>query len=240
MHAAGNFLLSGIDFCTLWALFNRFGTIRGWTLAEVALLYGMVNLSFALAEALARGFGTFETLVRHGGFDRMLLRPRSTALQVAGQEVQLMRVGRFFQGGGVLLWAAASLDVRWTAAKVTLTAAAIIGGACLFAGLFVLQATLTFFTTSTLEIVNTVTYGGVETAQYPLSVYRPWFRGFFTFVVPLACVNYLPAHALLERNDPLGSPSWLRWAAPLAGVLFLTVALRIWELGVRHYRSTGS
>ena len=55
-----------------------------------------------------------------------------------------------------------------------------------------LQATLAFWTTETLEIVNTVSYGGVETAQYPLSIYRPWFRHFFTFVVPLGNGQLLP------------------------------------------------
>ena len=114
------------------------------------------------------------------------------------------------------------------------------GGTCLFSGLFVLQATLAFWTIDTLEIMNTVTYGGVETTQYPLSIYRGWFRRFFTFVVPLACVNYFPALAILDRPDPLGTPLWFQWLSPALGGLFLVVALQIWKLGVRHYRSTGS
>ena len=91
-----------------------------------------------------------------------------------------------------------------------------------------------------LEIVNAVTYGGVETAKFPLTIYRPWLRRFFTLVVPLACVNYFPAHALLERTEPLGSPMLLQWLSPLVGVGFLAVALQVWRVGVRHYRSTGS
>ena len=30
-------------------------------------------------------------------------------------------------------------------------------------------------------MMNTLTYGGVETTQYPINIYRPWFRNFFTF-----------------------------------------------------------
>ena len=104
----------------------------------------------------------------------------------------------------------------------------------------ILQATLAFWTTEGLEIMNTLTYGGVETAQYPLSIYRTWFRRFFTFVVPLACVSYYPALAILERTDPLGSPSAFQWLAPLIGLLFLCLCLHVWRIGVRHYRSTGS
>ena len=96
------------------------------------------------------------------------------------------------------------------------------------------------WTTESLEIVNTVTYGGVETVQYPLAIYRSWFRRFFTFVVPLACINYFPALAILDRADPYGGPAFMGWAAPAVGLGFLLVTLQIWQIGVRHYRSTGS
>jgi len=159
---------------------------------------------------------------------------------LAGQELTLRRVGRFSQGLLVLLWAAFALELHWSAGKVLVLLAALLGGACLFYGLLVLQATLAFWTTETLEIMNTVTYGGVETAQYPLVVYREWFRRFFTFVVPLACISYYPALAILGRADPLGSPAALHWLAPLVGALFLAACLQVWRVGVRHYRSTGS
>ena len=190
---------------------------------------------------MGRGFDIFPGLVKSGEFDRLLLRPRSTVLQVAALELQLMRIGGFAQGLIILIWAASALNIKWTLARIALTIFTIAGGACLFIGLFVLQATLAFWTTETLEIVNTVTYGGTETAQYPLTIYRSWFRKFFTFVVPLACISYFPALAILGRPDPIvGSPIWFRWAAPLIGILFLIISLQIWKFGVRYYRSTGS
>jgi ABC-2 type transport system permease protein len=99
---------------------------------------------------------------------------------------------------------------------------------------------LCFWTTESIEIVNCTTYGGVEAAQFPLTIYRPWFRAVFTFVIPLATINYFPAHALLNLDDVLGSPRWLQWLSPLAGVLFLWICIRFWNFGVRHYTSTGS
>ena len=101
--------------------------------------------------------------------------------------------------------------------------------ACSWGSLF--QATLAFWTTQTLEIVNTVTYGGVETAQYPLDIYRPWFRSIFIIVVPLGSVCYFPAMAIMGKADPLGSSLLFQWLAPLIGVAFLAVAVRVWEFG---------
>jgi ABC-2 type transport system permease protein len=240
MLAAGHFVTTGVEFLGVWALFARFGSLRGWRLPEVALLYALVNLSFALGEGIGRGFDQFPALVRSGDFDRLLLRPRATALQVAGQELQIMRAGRLLQAGIILLWAAASLGVAWTPAKALLVVAAVAGGSCMFYGLFVLQATFAFWTVETLELMNTVTYGGTESGQYPITIYRPWFRRFFTMVVPLICVNYLPAQVILERVDPLGSTRLMQWLSPGAGVLFLALTLQFWKLGERHYHSTGS
>ncbi len=242
MDTIGMIFRIGLEFVGVWALFDRFGTIIGWTLPEIALYYGMINMSFAISEAAARGFDNFDSMVRHGEFDRMMLRPQGTALQVAGSEFQIRRVGRFAQGLFILLWAAFALDVIWTIPKVLLLIGAVCCGACLFCGVFVLQATLSFWwiTAGTLEVVNAVTYGGVETAQYPLSVYRPWFRAIFIFVIPLAAVNYFPGLAILSKADPLGMPAWFQWVSPLIGVVFMLVSLRIWRYGERHYHSTGS
>jgi ABC-2 type transport system permease protein len=98
---------------------------------------------------------------------------------------------------------------------------------------------LAFFTIEGLEILNVLTYGGVETAEYPLAVYRPGFRLFFTFVIPLACIGYLPGLSLFDRNHDGISQAWFM-LAPAAGVVFLAVSLQIWKWGVRHYTSTGS
>jgi hypothetical protein len=119
-----------------------------------------------------------------GDFDHLLLRPRSTALQLAGQELTLRRVGRLLQGLFVFVWANHHLEIVWSVSKVALFTGAIFGGACLFVGLLVIQATIAFWTIESLELMNTMTYGGVQTAQYPLSIYRSWFRKLFTYVVP--------------------------------------------------------
>lgn len=237
MLAFGNLVATGMEIVGIWALFARFRTLNGWTLPEVGVCYGIAHLSFALAEGIGRGFDTFDRQVKSGDFDRLLLRPRSLVLQVAACEVQLLKVGRFVQGLLVLIWSFLHLPDPVGLRQVAITGLAIAGGAALFCGLFVLQATLSFWTTESLEVMNTVTYGGTETAQYPLTIYRPWFRRFFTFVVPLACVGFLPVLGILRPGEV---SFWVPFVAPLAGLLFLLVSLRIWQVGVRHYCSTGS
>ncbi|MEQ8859831.1 MAG: ABC-2 family transporter protein [Pseudomonadales bacterium] len=241
LMAFGNLVTSGVEVLGIWALFERFGSLGQWRLAEVAFLYGLVNAAFAVAEGLARGFDIFgKDFVRTGEFDRVLLRPRSTVLQLAGHEFQLQRVGRLLQGAAVLGWAIWVLPIDWQLWRVVLLGFAFVGAVVFFYALFIAQAALSFWTVESLEIMNTLTYGGTETAQYPLAIYRPWFRRFFTYVVPLGCVIYFPSVAIFGIDDPLGSSRTFQVLAPASGFLFLAVALAFWRLGIRHYTSTGS
>ena len=240
MQTIGQFVLTGVEFLGIWALVSRFGSISGWTLPEIAFFYGLISISWGIADAVARGFDVFGNTVKYGEFDRILLRPRPTVLQLFGQELTLRRVGRLTQGVAVLLFAIATLDVMWSGDRIALLVAAVAGAVCVFIGLTILQATSAFWATESLEVWNAFTYGGVTMSQYPLAIYRPWFRRFFIFVIPLACVNYFPGVAVLGRPDPLGTSIVVQRLAPLAGPLFLVICLQVWKVGVRHYQSTGS
>jgi ABC-2 type transport system permease protein len=240
LQAAGNFIVTFIEMVGIIFLFRRFGRLMEWTLPEVAFLYGIINISFALAESLGRGFDLFSEQIKQGLFDRVLVRPRPTGFQVAASEVQLLKIGRLLQGLAVLIWAGSAGDIQWSVLKILLVLGSTGSGAALFYGLFIIKATLSFWTTETLELMNIVTYGGTETSQYPMPIYRTWFRRFFIFVIPLACVNYFPMLAVFEKKCPLGSPVWLHWTSPIAGFLFLGICMGIWNFGVKHYHSTGS
>src|SRR6476659_5944031 len=98
LTSLGAFLATGVDFIALWALFARFRQVAGWHFGEVALFYSVIGVSFALADAVTRGFDIFgEQFVKTGDFDRVLVRPRSTVLQLLGYELRATRVGRLAQ-----------------------------------------------------------------------------------------------------------------------------------------------
>jgi len=241
LSAIAQLVGTGIEVAGIWALFTRFGSLENWSLAEVCLFYGVVNITFSFADALSTGFDVFgPRYVRTGNFDRLLLRPRTTVLQLLGHELALRRVGRLIQGAVVFTWACMELQLQWTLGDLGLLLFAVGGGVAMFFGLIVIQATLSFWTVESLEVMNTMTYGGVQTAQYPLDIYQPWFRKFFTYIVPLACVSYFPIVNILHVSDPLGSPVWLQLSSPAAGVVFLLLSLALFQFGVKHYTSTGN
>lgn len=237
MLLAACMLTTFTDFFAVYAFFLRFGGLGEWGFAQVCLFYGMTNMAFGLCEAWMHGFHVFQHMVQGGDFDRVLLRPRSTVLQVLGSQFQLMRVGKFALGLAVLLWAVDALDIRWTPGEWALLISSVLGGAALFSGIVLIQATSCFWTVQSLEMFNMLTYGGVETAQYPIDVYGDWLKTFFTRFIPLAAINYWPCSQLLHLGYV---PPALAWLSPLFGPGLFLIGLVIWRFGVRRYRSTGS
>ncbi len=237
----GQFLTNIIDVLAIWLLYDRFGAVKGWAIGEIALFFGLVNISFTIADFISRGFDVFGTdFVRTGAFDRILLRPRSATLQLIGYEFRLTRFGRLLQGIVLIVIATTTLPLHWTAQNIALAAWTVSGAVALFFGLLVLQAVLAFWTVESLEAVNALTYGGIQAAQYPMSLYPDWFRDFLTYVVPLACVAYFPVLVILGRPDPAGAPGWLLPLTPAAGFAFLAASFVAWRVGVGKYTSTGS
>ena len=224
----------------LWALFHRFETVQGWTLPEVAMLYGVINVAFAIADSVSEGFDQCAAAIRNAELDRLLVWPRPLALLLFGQELALRRVGRLAQGIAALVWASTTLHLSWSTSNVVVLALALGGGVCLFCATFVLQAAASFWTRESLEIFNAFTYGGKDAAQYPITIYAGWFRKLFTFAVPLSLVSYFPVVLILGRAEPLGSTRAMQACAPLAGPLYLALSLGIFRLGVRRYTSAGS
>lgn len=233
----GQFFIPFSVFAGLYFMFERFGQIKGWDFYEVALCFGIIHMAFAISECLARGFDMFSTLIVNGDFDRLLVRPRSTVLQVLGSKFEFTRFGRLLQSLLVLTWAISSLEVDWSLLKVITLLFMICSGVFIFTGIFILAATMCFWTIQGLEVANIFTDGGREMAQYPLNIYQKWVTRFFTFVIPFGCVNYLPLLYILDRTEGYET---LYVLTPFAGILFLLPCLLMWRFGVRHYRSTGS
>lgn len=234
---AGQFFVPFTVFVGLYFLFERFGQIKGWEFFEVALCFAVIHMAFAISECFARGFDSFSGLVVKGEFDRVLVRPRSTVVQVLGSKFEFTRFGRLLQSVIVLIWSLFNLVIDWDVFKIITLILMIASGVFIFTGIYILAATVCFWTIQGLEFMNIFTDGGREMAQYPLDIYQKWISKFFTYVIPFGCVNYIPLLYIFGKIE--GSPI-LYMITPLAGVLFILPCLLIWNFGVRHYRSTGS
>lgn len=239
LQLVGTMLISLLDLAAILILFDNVPRLGDWSVAEVALLYGIASISFGFADLLVGHLDLFPEMIRDGTFDGILIRPLPSLFQVVASDFSLRRVGKSLQGVAVLIVALVQLDVDWTLGRALALPLAIVSGVVIYAGVWIALATVAFWIVDAIEFVNAFTYGGNYLSQYPLPIFGRWLRGMMIFVIPIGFVAYFPALYLLDRPDELGLPDALRYASPLIAVAVALVAHLVWTNAVRHYRSAG-
>jgi ABC-2 type transport system permease protein len=231
----GQFLVSFNVFLGIYFLFSRFSSVKGFTYSEVLLCFSIMLMEFSLAECYARGFDAFSGMVRKGEFDRIMVRPRNEILQVLGSKFELTRMGRMLQAIVMFIYGISVSSINWTPGKAITVVLMIISGTVLFTGIFLIYASLCFFTLEGLEFMNVLTDGAREYGKYPVGIYGKRMLQFCTFIVPYALVQYYP---LLYLTGRVSNPLYI--FIPLPAILFIVPCYALWRYGVRHYKSSGS
>lgn len=229
-----------LDLVTVFVLFSVHRDLGGFNGREVLLIAALAALAFPLADLAVGSIERLRMYVRTGLFDAVLVRPLSALGQLIAIDFVPRRVGRVLQGLAFYVVALVVARIDWTVGRVALALLAPVGGALLFASLFVAGSTVAFWWIESGEVANAFTYGGRDFTSYPVTMYGDWFRKLFAFGLGFAFVAYFPALALLGRPDPLGTPGWLHWCSPAAALVAALLASLLWRTGIRHYRSTGS
>lgn len=240
LNLVGTALISFVDFAAILVIFGRVDALAGWTVAEVGFLYGITSIAFALADLLVGHLDQLPQLIRTGELDVLLVRPVGSLFQVVSSDFALRRLGKVLQALVVLVVALAHLEVEWTVGRVAMLPLMVVTGVAIFCGVWVIVSTVAFWLVDSGEVANAFTYGGGFLTQYPVGVYGGWLRRFVIFVVPLAFVGYFPAAYVLGKDDGLGLPAAVRFAAPVVAVVVAVCASFVWRGAVRRYRSVGS
>ncbi|HYZ93430.1 MAG TPA: ABC-2 family transporter protein [Actinomycetota bacterium] len=240
LQVCGTFLFAFMDFVMILILFTHFSQLAGWSLGEIAFLYGTSYMPFRGVDVLMTNMDQLPTHIRLGTFDQVLTRPLGSLGQILTGDLDVRHVGGMVQGALVLAYALAQVSIDWTPTRVLVLASMILSAVVIFGAVWVATNSIAFWTTDGREVANTFTYGGNYVTNYPIHIFGRWLRRVLTFGIPLAFVNYYPSLYVLGRRDVTEAPSWFPFLSPVAAIVVSIVAGMVWRVAVRHYRSTGS
>ena len=239
MQVIAQFVMTGGEMRAVVVLLSRFRVVGHWGAGEIMFFFGVMQSTFALTELFGRGITSFPWFVQRGDFDALILRPRPLLTQVMVSQLDPRRMGGVLVGVIAILVAGARLNIRWTLTKALLLGEVVLGSMLLLMGLFMIEATVSFFSVKSIEMVNILTYGGRTACQYPVDVYPGVMRFLFTYLAPFAMCMHWPVSYVLGA-PMVQLPVWGYFLTPLAGMAFFALMVRVWYGGVRHYRSTGT
>lgn len=230
-------LISVGELLGIMVMFKAFHSVGNWGFYEAVLMFGIVTASYSFTECFARGFDEFPNLIKHGDLDRIMVRPVNVIYQIFGTKIELWKLLKSLMGIVVSIIALLNLHIVWTFTKVVVLIATFACGCLVVWGVMLIGAGICVFTVENLEFINIFTNGAKEVAYYPINIYSKWLSNIFTFIIPVACFNYLPISYLLGYGS---LPQIVYALSPFIGILFVIPCLLFFLWCVKKYQGTGT
>ncbi len=221
-------------------IMNKFKTINGWTLGEMAFLYGLLVFSQGITYLVFNALNHFERFIIQGEFDRVLIRPLNPLIQVLCSNLQISSIAHFIIGITAIFFGSISAGLEWSFGKLFFLALVIGGAVLILGGIRIIVSAVAFWTIRNRILVQIFVYNSKEFILYPVSIYNQWVQWFLTFIFPLAFINFYPAGYFLHKSDQFIFNPILQFMTPAIGLIIFTLSLLIWSYGINRYQSTGN
>lgn len=218
------------------ALFSQIPEVEGWTVWNIAVLYGLTMIPKGLTELFCDGPWTLRAKVNSGEFDRVLVRPISPALQSATAIVSIHGFGQLILGIVVLIMglSRSAFDISWWTIPYLLVI--IAASAVMISALNFAINMIGFWEPSAQSALPTMLALMIDFAKFPLDIFNVVIKGLVTIVIPYAFISYFPALLLLGKET---SWRWLGLATPLVAAIVVTVTAWLWNKALNRYQGVG-
>jgi len=226
VQATFMFLNNFTFFVFWWALMQRVPSLRGWHLADVEVLFGVVAAAFGLTVTFAGGVKYLGRLIDDGNLDTLLTQPKPVLVHALGMRSQPSGLGDLLSG---VLLIALSGQVSWRA--VPIVAGAVIAGALVFIACGIMFFSLAFWIGKADTLAQQLWDLLITFAVYPEPLFGGMLRLLLFTALPAGFVGYVPARVVR-------APSAANVALLAAGaVVYIAAAVRMFEHGLRRYAS---
>jgi len=220
----------------VWLIFGRVPRLLGWSFYEILLIYGFSLLPMSLFNMLSINLYYFgQTYIVEGKFDRVLLRPLNSLFQILFEQFRLEAVGDTVLGVFLIVACAGKLGLTLGIAGWLFLAAAAVCGCVIYLAVFLMLTCISFWMEDRVGVIPPV-YNMLTFGRYPLNIYNPFIKFLLSWIVPFGFATFYPSASIL-RPDTYRLYAWL---TPVITAIFLTLAILLWNRGVRNYSSTGS
>lgn len=217
-------------------LFQQAKNLRGWRFEEIVFLWGFTQIPYGLFNVISLNLYDFgNNYIIEGKFDRILLRPISSLFQVLFEAFRIESFQEVVTGIFCMWWATKRLHLAWTPGKFAILIFFGICAAIIYVSIFLILSTFSFFFEDRIGVHPPV-WNVIAFGRYPLSIYSGAVQFFLCWIIPFGLASFYPSVRMLGRTV---SPEYLRFV-PVVAVLFLALAISLWNFGTRHYSSTGS
>jgi len=209
-----------------WVLFNRLPSLRGWDLAGVATLYGIVAFGFGIAAVVCGNASHVARIVATGDLDYYLALPADPLVHVLVSRTSLSGWGDLLFGLILFLVTGPS---PWARLPLFLLLGAL--ASVVFVAFPVLTGSLAFWIGSAENLAAQINDKLIAFSLYPSDIFPGLVRVVLYTLIPAAFVGSVPARLLSDF-------SWARLGLMVAFAAGIALAARVvFYRGLKRYES---
>jgi len=229
-------MTQAIGLAFLAAVFTRVPDIRGWRLPEILFIWGFAQITIGLFSTVFLNlFDLSEEYIVEGRLDRVLLRPLPPLFQIIIEKMYLEESANVLVGIGLIVYATRRLGLAWGATDVLVALLLVIGGTLIYAGLYTLVVSLTFWFKDRGSVISP--FIQMETySNYPVTLFNRQLQIILSWVIPYAFTAFYPSMYFLHKREFMPYV----WLTPVMGMAFFLLGCLAFNRGVGAYESTGS
>lgn len=239
MMFLGSAAIQGTQLAFIGVLLGTFGAIAGWSVGEVAFLYGLRLTAHGVCTINFGQHRGSAHAIRNGDWDRYLLRPAGPLMQMLTRHFNPGTIGDLALGLIILLTASSLIDLRWTPGLALYLVLAALSGGLVEAGLQIALSGLDFRWGPITRVKDLIDRVLTDFGAYPMTIFGTAGAWLLTAAIPLAFMAYLPSTVILEHTEELVVPVWVAQLSPLAGPVFLALGIALFRYLSRYYASPG-
>ena len=223
----GMFINNGIYFVFWLIFFNQFGTVRGYEMSDIYLLFAIATLGYGIGFMFAANSGTnLAYLIAQGRLDYYLVLPRNLLLHVIFSRMSVSTIGDVSFGLVAYLFTG-----RFHPVEILLFLISSVLVGLVFVGFSIITGSLAFYLGNARYLSQQMTNAILTFALYPNTLFSGVARLLLFTLLPAAFIGAVPVEVVKSR-------SWLLLAGLFGAVVVLWgVGTAVFYLGLRRYES---
>jgi ABC-2 type transport system permease protein len=226
LQVVGMFLNDAVLLFFWWILFTQIPVLRGWSMVEVMMLYGLVAFAFGLANVVCGNALFVARTVVRGELDYYLALPADPLVHLLVSRMNLSAWGDLLFGLMVFLLAD---PARWLHLPLFLLLGVV--GALIFVAFAALVGSLAFWVGNADNLAGQAMNALITFSLYPVEIFPGAIQVVLYTLIPAAFIGSMPVGLLSDFT--LG-----RLVALLAVTAGLILGARLlFSLGLRRYES---
>lgn len=227
-------IVQSVSLIFIFIVFQNTENIAGWNFKQIILLYGVTRIAIGISGyCFDELYEIGPKYMYNGEFDKILLRPVHPLISIIGGSSEFVSLADFFIGLGITIYMLIELSIPITILLVVKIIFFSIIGALIIGAIITIFSISSFWTYKSNEVIWSF-YNIYTFAEYPIDIYNTFIKILITVILPFAFVAYYPTMHYIGFNN------YLLYLSPFIAIILWIITIKVWNIALNKYRSTGT